>query len=819
MQDRHSLTARAVTPAVAPAAPPAGGSGRALAERPGSTGIARITIPVEGMTCAACQSAVQRALERQPGVREASVNLLLKTAAVVFDPMVVDPPRLVAAIRDTGYEARLPDAARDEAAEQAARDREADREYRALRRKAAVSLLAGVVAMAGSMPLMGTAAGADGHAHTTVDPFMRWAMERLTPVLARAVPWLYRIDREWLAWGLLLLTLAIMGWAGRHFYTRAWASLRHRQANMNTLVAVGTGAAFLYSLVATAAPGLFLAHGVQPDVYYEAVVLIIALVLTGGTLEARAKRQTSAALRALIALQPRTARVEGPGGTLADVPIEQVRLGDLIVVRPGERIPVDGEIVSGESTVDESMLTGEPMPVAKGPGDRVVGGTVNRTGAFRCRATALGAESVLGHIVRMMREAQGSRAPIQHLADRISAIFVPAVVSIAALTAAVWIAAGDGPGTGVRAFAAAIAVLIIACPCAMGLAVPTAVMVATGRGAALGVLVKGGEALERAGRVTTVVLDKTGTVTEGRPALVRLQTRAGGLDEGRLLALAAALEASSEHPLGEAIVAEARRRGLRLPPVERFESLTGRGVAGRVDGHDVIAGSARLMVERGLDPAALLAAADVWSDDGATPLFVAVDGVVEGALAVADPVKPGAPAVVNALRQMGVRVAMVTGDHARTAAAVARRLGIDEVVAEVLPDGKVAEIRRRQQQGEVVMMVGDGINDAPALAQADIGVAIGSGTDIAVEASDVAILRGDLAGVPLAIALSRRTMRIMRQNLFWAFIYNVVGIPIAAGALYPAFGVLLSPVLASAAMAMSSVSVVANSLRLRHVRL
>lgn len=819
MQDRHSLTAPAVTPAIPPAAHRDREAGRGSAERLGSTRNARITIPVEGMTCAACQSAVQRALERQPGVHEASVNLLLRTAAVVFDPTVVDPPRLVAAIRDTGYDARLPDAARDEVAEQDARDREADREYRSLRRKAVVSLLSGALAMVGSMPLMGTATGADGHPHATVDPFMRWAMERLRPALADLVPWLYQIDREWLAWGLLFLTLAIMGWAGRHFYTRAWASLRHRQANMNTLVAVGTGAAFLYSLVATVAPDLFLVHGVQPDVYYEAVVLIIALVLTGGTLEARAKRQTSAALRALIALQPRAARVEDAGGALADVPIEQVRPGDLIVVRPGERIPVDGEVVSGESTVDESMLTGEPMPVAKRPGDRVVGGTVNRTGAFRCRATALGADSVLGHIVRMMREAQSSRAPIQHLADRVSAIFVPAVVSIAVLTGAVWMAAGDGPGTGVRALAATIAVLIIACPCAMGLAVPTAVMVATGRGAALGVLVKGGEALERAGRVTTVVLDKTGTLTDGRPVLACLRTRAGGLDERRMLTLAAALEASSEHPLGEAIVAEAQRRGLPLPPVEQFESFTGRGVAGRVGGHDVVAGSARLMVERGLDPTELLAGADAWFEDGATPVFVAVDGIVEGALAVADPVKPGAPGVVNALREQGVRVVMVTGDHARTAAAVARRLGIAEVVAEVLPDGKVAEVRRRQQQGEVVMMVGDGINDAPALAQADVGVAVGSGTDIAVEASDVAILRGDLAGVPLAIALSRRTMRTMRQNLFWAFIYNVVGIPIAAGALYPAFGVLLSPVLASAAMAMSSVSVVANSLRLKHVRL
>jgi Cu+-exporting ATPase len=521
----------------------------------------RITLPVEGMTCAACQANVQKALQRQPGVLDAAVSLMMKNAAVTYDPAVTRPEALVEAVRETGYEAELPRPEQTAFAEQEARDRSQEQEFRDLRRKALLSGAAGVVAMLFSMPLM----VANGHAaHGTVgDPFMRWAMEKLTPALRAAMPWLYSIPPAFLSWSLLVLTLAVMAWAGRRFYVRAWAGLRHRSADMNTLVAVGTGAAFLYSVLATIVPGFFLSRGVPPDVYYEAVVIIIALILTGNTLEARAKSRTAAALRSLVALQPKTARIVR-GESEVDVPIGQVASGDTILVRPGERVPVDGEVLSGASAVDESMLTGESMPVEKQPGDRVIGGTLNRTGAFRYRATNLGADSVLAQIVRLMRDAQSSRAPIQKLADRISGIFVPVVIALAILTFIVWFVTAD-TAPAVRAFAAAVAVLIIACPCAMGLAVPTAVMVATGRGAELGILIKGGEALQRAGDVTTVVLDKTGTVTEGRPAVTDVLPAPGASrNADELLRLVASLEAASEHPLADALVRQARERGLTL---------------------------------------------------------------------------------------------------------------------------------------------------------------------------------------------------------------------------------------------------------------
>jgi Cu+-exporting ATPase len=559
-------------------------------------------------------------------------------------------------------------------------------------------------------------------------------------------------------------------------------------------------------------------------VYFEAVVIIIALILTGNAFEARAKRRTSAALRALIDLQPNTARIVRNDEEV-DVGVEELASGSIVVVRPGERIPVDGEIVSGESAVDESMLTGESLPVAKHAGDTVIGGTINGTGAFRYRATTLGEASVLARIVRLMRDAQGSRAPIQRLADRISAVFVPVVMSIAIATFAAWFVilhsggATDGEAL-VRGFATAVAVLIIACPCAMGLAVPTAVMVSTGRGADLGVLIKGGEALQRAGDITTVVLDKTGTVTEGKPAVTDIvMAPSSVLEEDRLLTLVASLETSSEHPLAESIVRHARERGLALREPEQFASATGRGATGVVDGAALLVGNAALMREWALDPEPLSHAERELSAAGKTPMFVAVNGVVSAIIAVADPVKPSSRQALQRLRDMGLELVMLTGDNRRTAEAVAREAGIARVVAEVLPDGKVAEVRRLQGEGRTVAMVGDGINDAPSLAQADVGIAIGTGTDIAAEAGDVVLMRGDLMGVPDAIALSRRTMRTMKENLFWAFIYNVVGIPIAAGVLYPAFGILLSPILASAAMAFSSVSVVANSLRLRRIRI
>ena len=768
----------------------------------------RIDIPVSGMTCAACQARVQRTLSRQPGVHGAAVNLMTRTATVTYDPKTTSPDGLVDVIRSTGYGAELPVPTRTALEEQEAQDLAYAEEYLELRRKAIVSLVAGVIAMLISMPLMTP----DSHTGMggTSDPFMRWVSSSLTPVLEGALPWLYAIDPHVIGYGLLVLTAGIMAWAGRHFYTRAWASFRHHSADMNTLIAVGTGAAFAFSVFATVAPGFFLDRGVSPDMYYEAVIIIIALVLAGNALEARAKRQTATALRGLAALQPATARVERDGVEI-DIATDDVRRGDAVVVRPGERVPVDGEVMSGTSAVDESMLTGESDPVKKQAGDRVIGGTINRTGAFRYRATTLGGNSTLAQIVRLMREAQGSRAPIQRLADRISAVFVPVVISLAIATFAIWFVTADST---VRAFAAAVAVLIIACPCAMGLAVPTAVMVATGKGAELGILIKGGEALQRAGSLDTVVLDKTGTVTEGRPAVTDVVACDGRTDSD-LLALAGAVERQSEHPLADAIVAAARDRDATLGSAESFESHTGRGVTGVVGGVAVAVGNAPFMADWSVDVSPLDDHAERLAREAKTVVFVAVDGALAGAIAIADPIKPGSRDAVAALERMGLRVVLLTGDNERVAAAVARATGIDDVVAGVLPEGKVAEIKRLQSAGRVVAMVGDGVNDAPALAQADIGIAIGSGTDIAIEASDVTLMRGDLAAVVHAIALSRRTMRTMKQNLFWAFIYNVVGIPVAAGALYPVFGVLLSPILASAAMAFSSVSVVSNSLRLR----
>jgi Cu+-exporting ATPase len=779
-----------------------------------------IRIPVSGMTCAACQAHVQKALAKQPGVVDASVNLMMQNASVTFDPSVVTPDNLVDAIRATGYGAELAQAGQTAFEEQEARDRAQAEESGELRLKAAVSGVIALAAMIFSMPLM--ASNAHAVSGPTSDPFMRWVMTSLTPVLMTVTPWAYRIDPRVLSYVLLVVTVGVMGWAGRHFYTRAWASFRHHSADMNTLIAVGTGAAFVYSVIATVAPGFFISHGVAPDVYYEAVIFIIALILMGNAFEARAKGRTSAALRSLVSLQPGIARVVRDG-TETDVPVESVAPGDTVVVRPGERIPVDGQIISGHSAVDESMLTGESLPVGKKSGDRVIGGTINGTGSFRYNATTLGSDSVLAQIVRLMRDAQGSRAPIQRLADQVSGIFVPVVISIAVITFVAWFVAVDvtgGSAPAVRAFAAAVAVLIIACPCAMGLAVPTAVMVATGKGAALGVLIKGGEALQRAGDVTTVVLDKTGTVTQGRPAVTDVVlTSDTTRSREEVLRLVASLEASSQHPLADAIVQHARNTGVALAAAQSFDSVPGRGTSGVVDGATVVVGNVALMEEHRTNVAALQADADALAMKGRTPVYVAIDGVLTGLVAVADPMRETSRDAIARMHRMGLEVVMLTGDNERTARAIATEAGIDRVVAGVLPEGKVAEVRRLQGEGKVVAMVGDGVNDAPALAQSDVGMAIGSGTDVAVEAGDVVLMRGDLGSVAQAIELSRRTMRTTKQNLFWAFAYNVVGIPIAAGVLYPTLGILLSPVLASAAMAFSSVSVVSNSLRLRTARI
>ncbi len=749
----------------------------ATLEKP-ATAAARVTIPVGGMTCAACQASVQRALSKEPGVLDASVNLMTESAAVTFDPAVTTSAALVGAIQRSGYEAALPSPSRDAFAEQEARERDQAREYEALRRKAIVSGIIGVAAMLVSMPMMRGA----GHGGA-------------------------------LSWALLAVTIFVMAWAGRHFYVRGWKGIRRRSPDMNTLIAIGTGAAFLYSATATVAPGLFLRHGLMPDVYYEAVIIIIALILAGNTLEARAKRNTTSALRALASLQPTTARLER-GASDVDVPVDQVRRGDIVLVRPGERIPVDGEIITGESAIDESMITGEWMPVSKRAGDRVTGGTINRSGAFRYRATTLGADSVLARIVRVMREAQASRAPVQALADRISAIFVPTVLAISAVTFAIWMLVG-GEASLAHALAASVSVLIIACPCAMGLAVPTAVMVATGRGAQMGVLIKGGEALQRAGEVTLVALDKTGTVTEGRPTVTDIIPVSGDHDAAEMLRLAAAVESVSEHPLAEAIVRHATERGIVVERPDAFDARPGRGVRATTGGRSVGIGNEAFMRELRIDVAPLGAELARVAEAGKTPVLMAIDGTLAGLMAIADPLRPSAVETVRALRRRGLEVVLITGDHERTARAIAREAGIDRVVAGVSPEGKVTEVERLRASGHVVAMVGDGINDAPALASADVGIAIGTGTDIALEAADVALMRGDPRAVVDAIDLSRRTMRTMRQNLFWAFVYNVIGIPIAAGVLYPAFGLLLNPIVASAAMAFSSVSVVTNSLRLR----
>ncbi|MCL4822004.1 MAG: heavy metal translocating P-type ATPase [Vicinamibacteria bacterium] len=774
---------------------------------------ASVTLPVEGMTCAACVGAVERSLRKVPGVADASVNLVLGRAHVVFDAAVTAPPTLVAAIREAGYESELPQPEADPLVEAAAREATEAGEYRRLRRDAALSLLAAVAAMALSMPLMAPA----GHVHgTSPDPLMSALMAALEPPVRAVLPWLYDVPRRALELVLLLLTAGVLAGPGRGFFVSGWNGARHGAPNMHTLVALGTGAAFLWSLAVTLVPGFFAARGVAPDVYYEAALFIVALVLLGRTLEARARRRTLAALRALGELQPKSARVRR-GDALEDVAVADVRQGDVVVVRPGERLPVDGVILSGESAVDESMLTGESMPVAKRPGDAVVGGTVNRTGGFEYRATTLGAHSVLSRIVTLVGEAQASRAPIQDLADRISAVFVPLVLVASALTFAGWAHFG-GSDALIRGGAAAVAVLIIACPCAMGLAVPTAILVASGRAASAGVLVKGGQALQRLGDVDTVAFDKTGTLTVGRPEVVGVWT-APGVDEAEALRLTAAVEARSEHPLAEAIVRGAQDRGVQATPAADFAATPGQGAAARVDGRDVRVGSAAFLQSAGVDTAAATAVVEAWRAEARTVVLAAVDGRLAAAFAVADALKPGAPAAIARLRALGLRVVMLTGDHHATARAIAAAAGVDDVRAGLSPERKLEAIAALREGGRQVAMVGDGINDAPALARADVGIAMGTGTDVAMEAADVALMRGELHGVVTAITLSRATLRLTRQNLFWAFAYNVIGIPVAAGALYPAFGLLLSPVLASAAMALSSVSVVTNSLRLRTLEL
>ena len=620
-----------------------------------------------------------------------------------------------------------------------------------------------------------------------------------------------------LAWVELALATPVVLWGGWPFFQRGWESVVHASPNMFTLIAIGVGAAWAYSVVGAFAPQIFPASFRGPDgdvaLYFESAAVITTLVLLGQVLELRARRRTGDAVRALLGLAPRTARVVRPEGTEEDVPLAHVHVGDRLRVRPGEKIPVDGVVLEGRSTVDEAMLTGEPIPVEKTAGDRVTGGTVNGTGSFVMRAERVGSETLLAQIVRMVGEAQRSRAPIQRLADVVASYFVPAVLVAAAVTGAVWAVVGPEPRMA-HGLVNAVAVLIIACPCALGLATPMSVMVAVGRGATAGVLVRDAEALEVLEKVDTLVVDKTGTLTQGRPELVSIAAT-GGVGEDDLLRLAAGLERASEHPLAAAIVAGARARGIEPAPVDRFRSVTGKGVTGVVQGRSVALGNRALLDEVAVDPGELGTHAEALRREGQTVVLVAVDGRAAGLLGVADPIKPSAPEALAALHAEGLRVVMVSGDSRTTAEIVAGRLGIDEVFAEVLPQEKGEIVARLQAEGHVVAMAGDGINDAPALARADVGIAMGSGADVALESAGVTLVRGDLRGIVRARRLSRRTMRNIRQNLFFAFVYNVLGIPVAAGVLYPATGITLSPMIASAAMSLSSVSVIANALRLR----
>jgi Cu+-exporting ATPase len=747
-------------------------------ESAASTSAAEIQLPIEGMSCASCVNRIERYLRKTPGVAEANVNLATEIATIRYMPEMAGFDELARAIEAAGYEIRqtpqesetthgLIEAADVESAERA-------REQRALALRAGVSIAVAAVAM-----------------------------------LLMYLPGL-PLTMEEMAWALIVPATFVQFWGGARFYKAAFRSAVHFSTNMDTLVVVGTSVAWAYSVFVTFLPGVLRSAGIEPVPYFDSSTAIIGLILLGRWLEARAKGRTLGAVKALIGLQARSARIVR-AGTEIDVPLEDVRVGDLVRVRPGERVPVDGRIAEGESSVDESMLTGEPLPVDKAPGSEVIGGTMNGQGTFLFRATRVGRDTALAQIVELVRRAQGSKAPIQRLADRIGGIFVPIVLGVGAVTFATWYVLGPEPSF-THALVAFITVVVISCPCAMGLATPTAIMVGTGAGAEAGVLIRGGEALELAARVDAVIFDKTGTLTRGRPSLGSVAAAPGfGPDE--VLDLAGSVERGSEHPLAVAILVGADERGLGRKLVEGFEAVPGRGVRGRVEGREVLVGTSAFLADRGVDVAAL----PIAPDDASAATYVAVDGSAAGLLPTVDEIKPEAAAAVRDLQASGLEVWLVTGDQARTAQAVAASIGIpaDRVLSEVLPAGKADAVASIQGRGKRVAMVGDGINDAPALARADVGIAIGTGTDVALEASDVTLVGGDPRGVGRAIELSRRTMRVIRQNLFWAFGYNVILIPVAMGILYPLWAITLNPALAAAAMASSSVTVVTNSLRLR----
>lgn len=742
-----------------------------------------VTLGIQGMTCASCVRRVENALQDIPGVIQANVNLATEQAQVTFAGSEDTIETLKQAIRDSGYQ--VTDLGRER---QSVEDREREtrsQEMKRLIRDVVTGATVTTVVLIGSIPHM-------------IPMWSEWVPEALSNVYV-----------------LLILATYVQFIAGWRFYQGSYATLRHGTADMNVLVAMGTTSAWLYSAGMTLFPDFLTGLGFPYQLYYDVATVITTLILVGRLLEARAKGRASEAIRRLMGMQARSARVKRQDQEM-EIPVEEVQVGDLVLVRPGERIPVDGEVIRGSSSIDESMLTGESLPVFKQAGDEVIGGTINKVGSLEFRATKVGRETALARIIQLVEQAQGSKAPIQRLVDVIAAYFVPAVVSVAVLSFIVWSIFGPEPQL-TFALTTFIAVLIIACPCALGLATPTAIMVGTGKGAENGILIKSAETLQLTHRLQAVVLDKTGTLTRGEPEVTDVLTDEG-LDASELLRLVASIEKGSEHPLGEAIVRKAREQGLKLSDPESFQAVPGHGVLASIEGKEILAGNLRLMQEYGIDVSVWQDRAKELANEGKTPMYVAQNGLLSALVAVTDPLKETSLEAVQAMQRMGLEVIMVTGDNRSTAEAIGKQLGIDRIFPEVLPQDKANYVAHLQAEGRKVAMVGDGINDAPALAQADVGIAIGTGTDIAMETSDITLMRGDLRTVPTAISLSRATTRTIWQNLFWAFFYNVVLIPVAAGALYPVYGLLLNPMLAGAAMAVSSVSVVTNSLRLRYFK-
>jgi Cu+-exporting ATPase len=746
------------------------------------TSIDNISIPIEGMSCASCVNKIEKALNKKEGILSATINFAAEQANIEFFPETISFQEIKKVVQDLGYE--VPEiAAGEDIVEKEKRGRET-----ALR-KLQIKFATGLGLL---IPI-----------------FLLVHWDNLG--LSNLIP----ISRQNNFFLQLVLQIPIQFWVGRQFFEGAWKALKHKTSDMNTLIALGTGAAFIYSLTVTFFPALFTAKGLVADVYFDTAGVIIVLIVLGRVLEMRAKGQTSEAIKKLVGLQAKTAMVLREGKEV-EIPVEDVAIGDHVIVRPGEKVPVDGVVIDGTSSIDESMVTGESIPILKHPGDEVIGVTINKTGSFTFEATKVGKDTMLSQIINMVQDAQGSKPPIARLADVISGYFVPAVILIAVSTFIVWFIFGPEPAL-TYALLNFVAVMIIACPCALGLATPTSIMVGTGKGAEHGVLIRGGEALETAHKLDTIVLDKTGTITLGEPSVTDIVTHEG-FSADRLLSLAASAEKGSEHPLGEAIVNEAHHKGTEFVTLKNFQAIPGHGISADIDGVEVLLGNRKLMQDREISFDNLENRASELAQQGKTPMFIAVGGKCAGIIAVADTVKPGSTAAIRALQNLGLKVVMLTGDNRRTAEAIAKVVGVDDVIAEVLPDEKAAAVAQLQDDGKIVGMVGDGINDAPALVQADVGIAIGTGTDVAIESSDITLISGELDGVVTAIALSKATIRNIKQNLFWAFAYNTTLIPVAAGVLFPLFGVLLNPMFAAAAMGLSSVTVVTNALRLRRFR-